>query len=82
MSNPPLVIPDLIGNPDSLIFFLGKIWIPDPPVGERRNDTKEYIQKHYSFFALSRKELETTETLENAIASPAKIGLSSQPNIG
>ncbi len=36
----------------------------------------------YNSFALRRSELETTETLERAIARPAKTGESSQPNTG
>jgi len=36
----------------------------------------------YSFFVLIRNEFDTTETLENAIARPAKIGLSNQPKRG
>ncbi len=36
----------------------------------------------HKLFALSRNELPTTDTLENAIASPAKTGFKSQPNIG
>ena len=36
----------------------------------------------YSFLVLIRNEFETTETLENAIASPAKIGFNNQPKRG
>ncbi len=36
----------------------------------------------YSFFVLMRNEFETTETLENAIASHAKMGLRIQPKRG
>jgi hypothetical protein len=36
----------------------------------------------YNFFVLSRSEFPTTDTLENAIAMPAKIGDSVQPKIG
>ena len=36
----------------------------------------------HSFLVLSLKELETTDTLENAMASPAKTGESSQPKMG
>jgi len=39
-------------------------------------------REDYSFFVLIRNEFETTETLENAIASHAKTGLRSQPKIG
>ena len=36
----------------------------------------------YILFILSRNELPTTETLEKAIAKPAKTGLKSQPKNG
>jgi hypothetical protein len=36
----------------------------------------------YNDLVLRRKELLTTDTLENAIASPAKIGFKSQPKMG
>jgi hypothetical protein len=36
----------------------------------------------HSFLVLIRSEFETTDTLEKAMASPAKAGLSSQPNMG
>jgi hypothetical protein len=39
-------------------------------------------KRDYSFLVLIRKEFETTETLENAIARPAKIGFNNQPKRG
>ena len=36
----------------------------------------------YNLFVLMRKEFETTETEEAAMAKPAKTGLSSQPKRG
>lgn len=38
--------------------------------------------EYYSFFALSLSELDTTDTLENAIASPANTGESVHPKNG
>ena len=57
-----------------------------------RNDSKtscveiflreNIIPLYYNVFALRRSELPTTETLENAIAAPAKIGFSRIPKNG
>jgi len=44
-------------------------------------DTND-ICLYYNVLALRRSELPTTETLENAIASPAKTGDRSQPKNG
>jgi hypothetical protein len=41
-----------------------------------------FHRRDYSFLVLMRKEFQTTETLENAIARPAKTGLRSQPKRG
>ena len=37
---------------------------------------------YYNFFALILNEFDTTETLENAIASPANAGFNNHPNTG
>lgn len=43
---------------------------------------RESMYIYYNTFAFRRRELETTETLENAIASPANTGLKSHPKNG
>jgi len=40
------------------------------------------ISSDHSFLDLRRSEFEITDTLENAIANPAKTGFKSQPKIG
>lgn len=46
----------------------------------QRNDN--IFDLYHNFIPLRRSELLTTETLEKAIANPAKTGLKSHPKIG